>query len=121
MTSSTFNPITYEVELMLLQDFILRNDQWAQLAADLFLVQQNKKHWEAQESTLLKQLKEMSEGLNSCAGAYTFSCTERKGSIAYDEIPFLKDVNLEPFRKPAVQVWKLAYVGEEIINMQKGA
>lgn len=54
-----------------------------------------------------KQLKDLSQGVDSKGGGYIFACTYRKGSVQYKDIPQLKGVNLEQFRGQEVETWKL--------------
>ena len=81
--------------------------KWNATAEELYDLQQQRKAIQKQEDALIKRLKELS-GYGAAMGkSFLFSVSLRKGSIDYNNIPALKGVDLEPFRKEPVPMWKL--------------
>ena len=86
---------------------IERDGIWIDKARELARLKQSIKQLEAMELLVSQQLKELSNGVDAKGGGYIFACTYRKGSVQYKDIPELKSVNLDQFRGPAVETWKL--------------
>ena len=84
-----------------------RDETWAQTAEALFQLQQARKELERQEDLFIAALKSLSDGVNSKGSGYAYSRTERLGSVNYTKIEVLKLINLELYRKPTVEIWKL--------------
>ncbi|MDE1970996.1 MAG: YqaJ viral recombinase family protein [Patescibacteria group bacterium] len=61
----------------------------------------------AKKEEIKKRLFEISSKDGSCSSSYSFRKTIRKGTIGYDSIPELKGVDLESYRKQAIEVWKV--------------
>lgn len=81
--------------------------EWIKVAALAYKYQQQRKKIEKLERDALANLKSMSGDHNMSAGGYFFVRTERIGSVDYSQIPELKNVNIEKYRKPKVFVWSL--------------
>jgi Golgi nucleoside diphosphatase len=86
---------------------IERGEKWITKAREYAMVKKSLKELQENERKLQAQLIELSEGVDSKGGGYIFTCTERKGSVQYKDIPELKGVNLEQFRGDSVNVWKI--------------
>lgn len=81
--------------------------RWIEVASKAYELQLKRKELEDEEDQLIKELKSLSEDQSQRAGGYWFIRSERKGSIDYAQIPMLKDINLESFRRPNTYIWKL--------------
>jgi hypothetical protein len=83
------------------------------LAKDAFNAKEMRKYYEELEKTLLDKLKEACGCKDFIAGGYVFQKCMRAGSIDYQAL--LKDfkVDVEPYRKEEVEMWKLSYVKEQ--------
>jgi lipopolysaccharide export LptBFGC system permease protein LptF len=86
---------------------IERSDVWIAKARELAHLKASIKQLEARELLISQQLKDLSQGVDSKGGGYVFSCSFRKGSVQYKNIPQLKGVNLEQFRGREIETWKL--------------
>lgn len=84
--------------------------QWLETADDLFRVKMQLKRLREKDSVLSKKLKGLSGGKTAKRGRYEYACSARKGSVNYAVVPQLQGINLEPYRKPDVQTWKLQVV-----------
>jgi hypothetical protein len=92
-------------------NFIQQNEQWITKAQQVFDIQQRRKLLESQEDILITELKELTGGLNSVGGGFKYEAIVRAGTVNYKDIPQLKGVNLDIYRKDPVTTWKLTYVG----------
>lgn len=91
------------------RDHILKNDQeWNLIATQWADIQDQVLELEKKEKQLRDKLVQMSEG-NSCmgSGVKTSRCF-RKGNVDYGQIPQLKGVSLEKYRKEPVEYWKIS-------------
>lgn len=88
-------------------DYVQRGRHWEECALKLWEIKQQKKAIEREEKELENQLKEFSEGLNSSSGSFRFGYHMRKGTVDYKNIPELKNVDLESYRKKPTQSWRL--------------
>lgn len=94
----------------LYQTYEERGGEWIQIAEKVWQVQQARKEYERIEGVLITRLKELSKGVSSKGGGYVFTSIMRKGSVDYGQIPYLKSIDLEKFRKPDVQSWSLKQI-----------
>ena len=65
------------------------------------------KRLEEHKSVLLEQLKVLSNNQSRMEAPFSFKKDERNGSIDYAKIEVLKGINLELYRKPKIEYWKL--------------
>ena len=86
--------------------------EWLITAQLFYQIQQERKRIEKQEKELFEQLKALSEGKTKHEGEFVFMKEMRQGSIEYSAIDLLREVNLELFRKPSIEVWKLIRISE---------
>ena len=87
--------------------YITRDQAWIELARHVYDIQQKRKELEKEEKRLLEELKTKSDNHPAKGGDFVFQVTFRKGSIDYNAIPELKQVNLELYRKEEVKQWNL--------------
>ena len=85
---------------------------WKEVAALATQAKRLKKEFEEKEKILLDQLKKLSNDETHQEGEYRFLRYEVKGTVDYSAIDVLKEMDLEPFRKPSRLQWKL-----EIVNI----
>lgn len=88
-------------------DFRERDANWKRIAEMLWDLEEKNRLNGKLAGELKEELKQMSEGQNSKSGEYRFIGTSRRGSINYEAIPELENVNLEKYRKPATKSWSL--------------
>jgi hypothetical protein len=95
-------------------NYKIQDSTWEAVATDLYNLQVQIKALEAQQAATKLALISLSAGQNSEAGPLRFTYSERKGSVDYTKIPELLNVDVEPYRKPSVDVWILKRL-EEVI------
>ena len=83
---------------------------WIATATQLHDAQIMKKHFASIELTLFHQLKNMSENDSSKGGDFVFTRGSAPAKIDYKLIEELENVDLEPYRKPRVDRWKLTKI-----------
>lgn len=82
------------------------------IASQAYSLKMQIKSLEKQYDHLMGALKEDYKRGVGKWGAYTLNVSIRPGSVEYSKIPQLQGVDLEPYRKESVQVYKLEYLGE---------
>jgi hypothetical protein len=89
-------------------DYNLReDDEWMKYSEEWKRVSQESKNLEVREKRLRDMLIGLSGGSNCSGGGIKLSREVRKGSINYSEIPEISKIDLEPYRKPSVEYWKI--------------
>lgn len=89
-------------------DYIERNDQlWQQCASKWRSITSSIKELEKEEEELRKQLVFLSGESNTKGGGISLCQIQRKGNVQYDKIPELKGLDLEIYRKPAINSWRI--------------
>lgn len=88
----------------------MEQSQWLMTAQLLYQIKEDRKRLEQQEKELFEQLKALSENKTKHEGEYVFVKEIRAGNIDYSAIDLLQKVNLDLFRKPSTEVWKLIKV-----------
>lgn len=91
-------------------DITKQNAQWISVAREAYKAQQLRKEYDKIEKKLKEKLKALSDFENSCGGGFEFKKIVRQGSIAYKEIPELKHIDLELYRKDNTESWVLKKV-----------
>lgn len=86
--------------------------QWLIIASQAYELGQQRKKLEQEEKKLRDQLMVLSEGKTRAEGGYIFIKEVKKGNIEYSKIPLLSSMDLEIYRKPDVEAWKLVMIGE---------
>jgi putative phage-type endonuclease len=100
--------LDFEPPEYLKNDYMVREDkEWKNLALSWKDVQQQIKSLEEKSSHLREQLISMA-GNNNVMGSGIRLCKQtRKGTVNYGAIPELIGVDLNQYRKPPINVWKL--------------
>jgi len=88
-------------------DYTQKYEEWVKYAEGLFLIKQKISELKQQEKLYEKTLHTLSNGENCVGGDYLFSMYSRKGNIDYANIPELKGVDLEKYRKEPISYWKV--------------
>jgi putative phage-type endonuclease len=95
------------------RDYVERDDEEWKKTADMYLsAQKSRKILEDHEEIYRKELIRLSEGKNSIGGGVKATRFHRKGNVQYAKVPELQGVNLEPYRKPPVETWRIGEVDE---------
>ena len=90
------------------RSYIMRDEQWVNVAKNAMKIQQERKRLELEEKKAFDLLRELSENKDSKGRGFVFTCIKRQGSIDYSKIPLLQLMDLEPFRREASISWKLS-------------
>ena len=93
------------------EDYQHKNDDlWKKTASEWISVNSEIKHLESKREELKESLILQSMERNSKGGGVKVSKIIKKGSTAYGKIPELIGVDLELYRNPSIEYWK---IGEE--------
>jgi len=95
------------ISIKINKDYIERDELWLATARKLYQLKMIINEHKKEELKVLESLKLLSSNMNSKAGEFIFTKTMRKGSISYSDIQELKNIDLELYRKEAVETWKL--------------
>ena len=98
------NIITYARELM---EHTITQNYWLTKARQLYNLKQQIKDLEAEASKIEIELKAIQHNETMEFGGVKYEKSTRPGSVDYSLIPQLMGVDLEPFRKSEIVVWKL--------------
>ena len=82
------------------------------IARDAYKLKIQIKTLEAKLSENMDILRKQANGETTRWGNYRIVVTSRPGLIEYNAIPELKTVNLEIYRKPSINVYKIECLGE---------
>jgi putative phage-type endonuclease len=89
-------------------DYIERDDDlWKQCASRWISINTSLRELEKEEERLRQQLILLSGESNSKGAGISLCQIKRKGNIEYSKIPQLKSVDLEIYRKPSIDSWRL--------------
>jgi len=83
------------------QDWIEVSNRWLEISAQIDALKK-------QQHELKAQLIELSTSQSSVGGGVRLVRCIRKGVVQYAEIPELKEVDLEKYRKASTEVWMLS-------------
>lgn len=78
-----------------------------ELATQVIEAQNNKKYWAEQEKFLKDKLIKMSREKPWEDEAFKLARLERKGSIDYKALVAIENIDVEPYRKESICMWKL--------------
>lgn len=81
--------------------------QWKKLASRFIHVSSELQNLQREEKAIREQLISMCDGQSSMGGGVKVSKCIRKGNVDYSQIPELKGLNLESFRKKTTEYWKV--------------
>lgn len=90
-----------------LQCITREDSDWLEVAARWAEIHNQIDLLEKEENLLREKLIEMSGEKNVVGGGIRLVCRERKGAVQYSEIPVLKGLDLEEYRKPPIKTWTL--------------
>lgn len=86
------------------RDYVKREDQeWLQLASEWIELA----NLEEKKERIRKRLIEMSGKSNSMGGGIKLSKIPRKGTVDYKSIPELSSLDLEKYRKPTIETFRI--------------
>lgn len=80
---------------------------WIDTARELYNLQNQRKVIEKREKDLAELLKKLSDNMPKQVDGMKYSFSLRPGNIDYSLISEIQNINLDLYRKAAVQVWKL--------------
>lgn len=90
------------------KDFVIRHDtEWENAAFEWQITNENLKFLEEKEKKLRNKLIELSGNKNTKGGGVCLSKVCRRGNINYNDIPELKRIDLEKYRKDSIESWRL--------------
>lgn len=90
------------------KDYIKKDDsQWNQLTSELKYVKSKISQFEEMESILKNKLISLCDGKNSEGNGIRVMKSIRKGNIDYSQINELKEIDLNLYRKPNIEYWKI--------------
>lgn len=95
------------------KDFTCRNDfTWAETCQMYKTYDKIKKDAEHHLEQYREKLLQLCDGKSSRGAGITVAKSSRKGNINYKNIPDLKEVDLEKYRAPASESWRITIQGE---------
>ena len=80
---------------------------WLKLAEEWKIIQERRKALKEREENCRAALIDLTENGTSQGGGVRLTQYSRKGRIAYEKIPILQEIDLEPYRQERVQAWKI--------------
>lgn len=90
------------------RDFIQRDDlEWQEISSLYLDVQNQLKFLEEQEKLMKDRLISLAGRSNARGSGIKLSKVVRKGAVDYQMVPELKGINLEKYRKPAIETWRI--------------
>lgn len=96
------------------RDFVQReDDEWTKISQKWLNIHRQLKSLEDEEKTLRGALIQMTENKNVTGGGIKLTRSLRKGNVQYHQIPELKDIDLEKYRKEPSEVWRLTAMNEK--------
>lgn len=87
--------------------YVERNEAWVQKAREIEQIKQLLTKYAIIEEKLVEELKALSGYEPAKGGGYILSSYIKRGNVDYSQIPELKYVELEDYRKPSIIVWRL--------------
>ena len=101
--------ITFTPPTMTTKDYHHRSDiEWNNLAENYRNAHKELKNSEQLEKTLREQLIALAGEQSSQGAGIKLSKIPRKGNIDYSQIEILKSIDLEQYRKPGTEYWKVS-------------
>lgn len=89
-------------------DYHERDPQWYTLAEKVLTLKDQRKALEKEEKEAEEALRSVSDGKNSFFKDIRYTNSLRKGSIDYRNIPELKGIDLEGYRKSSSSMWTIS-------------
>lgn len=84
-----------------------QDDEWTTMSQKWVTVHRQLKSLEKEEKELRNTLIQMTENKNATGGGIRLTHSLRRGMVQYQQIPELKEVDLEKYRKDPTEVWRL--------------
>src|SRR5271157_3831078 len=108
---------TLEPPKMMEKDYAIREDfEWNLIADEWMQIGKSLKDIEEREEILRKKLIAMAGDHNTIGGGIQMTRFPSKGRVDYDAIPELKGINLDQYRKPACQKWRISACKPKDLN-----
>jgi hypothetical protein len=99
------------------QDVVHRDDEeWKEISKQWLNTHRQLETLEQDEKKLRETLIQMAGAQNTSGGGIRLTRSLRNGNVQYTQIPELKDVDLEKYRKEPTEVWRLVIDKKEKIN-----
>lgn len=90
------------------RDFIHREDEvWKETSQQWLNIHAQMKSLESEEKRLREALIQMAGSQNTTGGGIRLTRSLRKGNVQYAQIPELRNIDLEQYRKEPIEIWKL--------------
>lgn len=86
---------------------MINKKKWYAKAEELYQVQLKKKYYADLEAKIAKELQALSDNDSFSYEEFSYKKVERSGAISYSSIPFLKEMDLEEYRRPGTIAWLL--------------
>jgi len=100
--------IQFTPPTMTTRDYLQRSDpKWIELAERYQKAHQSLKESESIELELRNELIALAGSQSSQGAGIKLSKVPRKGNVEYSRIPSLQGVDLDVYRKPSIEYWKL--------------
>ena len=90
-----------------IKKYVQQGESWVVTAQKAYEAQNKRKYFEKLEAMLFNDLKHQTKGQPSCGGGLVFYPEQSVGAVDYKNIPELKDVDLNAYRKESIMAWKL--------------
>ncbi len=91
------------------EKYIERQDQiWEDLSFRWKNIKRRKKEVEDEEEAIRQEMIKTSGETNTKGFGLSFINVSRRGQIDYSQIPQLNGVDLEPYRKPSINSWRIS-------------
>ncbi|MFI5332589.1 MAG: hypothetical protein ACHQVS_00640 [Candidatus Babeliales bacterium] len=97
-----------EIKYQVTEGYVERDSAWIETARNMAKWRAARMEAEKQEKMYSDILKTLSHGAWSKGGGFVYDFIVRKGNVDYGRIPELRGVDLEPYRKESLEVWKLS-------------
>lgn len=93
------------------RDYQVKNDHtWNAHAAEWKSAKKQLKYWEEKEKEIKNVLINLAEGQSTCGAGLKATKYNVKGRIDYESIAEFKNIDLEKYRKPLVEAWRISEV-----------
>jgi len=92
----------------------IENKEFDQLCEQYMSINRQISSLEKQKEETFKNIQSLCKGTNSVSSRFKLSKIERKGSVDYSLIPSLVNVDLELYRKPSAESWKISELKETL-------
>lgn len=83
------------------------SSEWFIQAANFSIARQEIKKWQEKEEEVKQRLIELADGRNAMGGGIKLMKVLKKGTVDYKVIPEIQEVDLEKYRKPPSEYWRV--------------